>query len=59
MDNGIFERFVYCPFLKRDIDDAYCYEIVHCGRGEFLKKACPEIVDWDKAIMFCKKCRKN
>ena len=53
------EATVYCPLLKKEIEDADCYEIVHCGLGDIKKRLHPEIADWDKAISICAKCSRN
>ena len=53
------EMMVYCPILNEEIYDGHCYDIVHCGYGEYKKNLCPEINDWDVAIATCAKCGKN
>lgn len=50
---------VYCPLLKKEIDDGDCYEIVHCGYGEIKKSLHPEVTDWDAAVSACAKCKNN
>ena len=50
---------VYCPLLKKEIEDADCYEIVNCGLGYIKKKLHPEVKNWDEAVSVCVKCGNN
>ena len=50
---------VYCPLLKKQIEDADCYEIVNCGLGYIKKRLHPEIKNWDEVVSVCAKCDRN
>ena len=50
---------VYCPLLKKQIEDADCYEIVNRGLGYIKKRLHPEIKNWDKVVSVCAKCGRN
>ena len=50
---------VYCPLLKKQIEDADCYEIVNCGLDYIKKRLHPEIKNWDKVVSVCAKCGRN
>ena len=50
---------VYCPLLKKQIEDADWYEIVNCGLGYIKKRLHPEIKNWDKVVSVCAKCGRN
>ena len=50
---------VYCPLLKKEIEDADCYEIVNCSLGYIKKKLHPEVKNWDEAVSVCAKCVNN
>ena len=51
-----YERMRYCPYFREEIDEGFCWEVLHCGRGEFKKSLRPEVADWDRAIRICSKC---
>jgi hypothetical protein len=51
-----FERMRWCPYFKEEISEGLCWDVLHCGRGEFKKSSTPEVTDWDKAIRLCSKC---
>ena len=50
---------VYCPLLKKQIEDADCYEIVNCGLEYIKKRLHPEIKNWDEVVSVCAKCDRN
>ena len=50
---------VYCPLLKKQIEDADCYEIVNYGLGYIKKRLHPEIKNWDEVVSVCAKCDRN
>ena len=54
--NEGIDRMRYCPFFEKEIDEGFCYEILHCGLGEFKKSLRPEVADWDRAIKICSRC---
>ena len=50
---------VYCPLLKKEIEDADCYEIVNCSLSYIKKKLHPEVKNWDEVVSVCAKCGRN
>ena len=45
--------------IKKEIEDADCYEIVNCSLGYIKKKLHPEVKNWDEAVSVCAKCGNN
>lgn len=50
------ERMRDCPYFGKRIYEGMCWDVVHCGRGEFNKRIVPEVTDWEKAIKLCREC---
>lgn len=48
-------EIVYCPILKKQIDEGYCWELCNIGTDDILLEG-DTITDWNIAFEFCKKC---
>lgn len=46
---------VYCPLLKKEIDEGYCWELCNIGTDEVLLEG-DKVLDWDEALKICRKC---
>lgn len=46
---------VYCPLLKKEIDEGYCWELCNIGTDEILLEG-DKVLDWDEALKICRKC---
>lgn len=46
---------IYCPILKREIEDGYCWELCNIGTDDILLEG-DKVPDWDEALEVCKKC---
>lgn len=46
---------VYCPLLKKEIDEGYCWELCNIGTDEILLED-DKVLDWDEALKICRKC---
>ena len=46
---------VYCPLLKKEIDEDYCWELCNIGTDEILLEG-DKVLDWDEALKICRKC---
>lgn len=51
----IISHKIYCPLLKKDIEDGYCWELCNIATDEILL-AEDKITDWDAAQAVCKEC---
>lgn len=46
---------IYCPLLKKKIDDGYCWELCNIATDEILLNG-DKVDDWDEAQKICDKC---
>lgn len=49
----------YCPILKENISDSYCYEINSVAFGLCKPSLIDNVTDRDTAEPICKKCENN
>lgn len=50
------DLMVYCPLLKKEIDDGLCCEIGLVVRRDVNESFVSEVKDWEKARKICPKC---
>jgi hypothetical protein len=48
-----------CPLLKREINDAYCYDITNAAYGMMKMSALDDKIDRDTAVKYCENCENN
>lgn len=46
---------IYCPLLKKNVEDGYCWELCNIGTDDILLEG-DKVSDWDEALEICKKC---
>lgn len=45
----------YCPLLKKEIEEGYCWELCNVATNDILLEG-DKIEDWDAAQQVCEKC---
>lgn len=55
MSNKRKSEMLYCPLLKREISEGYCWELCNIGTDDILLND-DKIPDWDEAQEVCKEC---
>lgn len=48
---------IYCPLLKREISEGYCFDLCNIATDDILlEEDKGKITDWVKAQKVCKEC---
>lgn len=51
----VISEKVYCPLLKKMVEEGYCWELRNIGTDDILLDG-DSVPDWDEALRICKKC---